>query len=169
MRAAAAGAALALAITPLAAAAGEITLFFGDAPGGAGSGFRIERREADAKRFQPLAVVGPGTPDFVDRGLPAGVTYCYRVRALGSQGDAAWSPEVCTAAEEEPAVAEGPAPATAGEGAGGEEAAPAPSGSETAAQPAPAGGEAAGTAATGAPAEEPRRIRTSGGWLQVLD
>ena len=211
MRRAAAGAFLALAIAPPAASAGEITLAFGDAPGGASGGFRIERREAGAQRFEALALVGPGVPDFVDRGLPVGVTYCYRVRALAAEGEAAWSPEVCTVAEEAPALAEGPGgaegPAVSAEGAtpelaaegataepaaeGAEEPAAAEPGAAVAAKPAaqeaapgepaaaqpvaeePAGQEAATPASVepdaGAPAPKPRRIRTSGGWLQVLD
>lgn len=143
---------LALMSVPFGASAAEIALSFGDAPGGSSGGFRIERREAGAKHFEPIALVGPGVPDFVDRGLPAGSTYCYRVRALAAEGASAWSPEVCTVAEEEPLVAEGSAP-------GGEP------GSEGATD-----AEAASVAAPPAPAaSEPRRIRTSGGWLQVLD
>lgn len=144
---------LALLSVPLGASAAEIALSFGDAPGGASGGFRIERREAGAHRFEAIALVGPGVPDFVDRGLPEGATYCYRVRALAAEGPSAWSPEVCTVAEEEePLVAEGPA-----------------SGSETsteaASESAPASVASPPTAAPAAP----RRIRTSGGWLQVLD
>lgn len=204
MRRAMAGLLFALGTAPLAAGAADITLSFGDAPGGISSGFRIERRESDAKRFEALALVGPGVPEFVDRGLPGGTRYCYRVRALGTKGESAWSPEVCTVAEDEAAAqvsetaaAESPTdvgaaeraaaePGSAGPGAAeagearpaatepaavaspaepvGEETAPAesesaktPSGEPSVAAPAPGG------------TSEPRRIRASGGWLQVLD
>lgn len=197
MRRAIAGLLFALGTAPLAAGAADITLSFGDAPGGVASGFRIERREADAKRFEALALVGPGVPEFVDRGLPGGTRYCYRVRALAAQGEPAWSPEVCTVAEDEPAAAPGPASETAAAEAGAAEpaaaeAAPAePAATEPereaaavaeTAEPASAEAETAETApaqasagepSVAAPApggpSEPRRIRASGGWLQVLD
>lgn len=204
MRRAMAGLLFALGTAPLAAGAADITLSFGDAPGGVASGFRIERREADAKRFEALALVGPGVPEFVDRGLPGGTRYCYRVRALGAQAESAWSPEVCTVAEEEPAAAPvsetaaaepatGPSAAEAGAAEpGATEAAPAePAAAEPEREPAAVAETAEPTSAEAAPAEtapaeapsrepsvaapapggtsEPRRIRASGGWLQVLD
>jgi hypothetical protein len=156
----------ALAARP--AGAGEVALSFGDAPGGATGGFRIERREAGAKRFEVIALVGPGVADFVDRGLPAGASYCYRVRALAAEAESAWSPEVCAAAQEPE-----PLPEPAGTAAVGAKEGPAEASAET-----PPGEEQAaageGTPGQGeapaAPGSEPgRRIRTSGGWLQVLD
>jgi hypothetical protein len=139
---------------PVVAEGGEIALSFGDAPGGAARGFRIERRAAGDLDFAPVALVGPGVSDFVDRDLPDGSRYCYRVRSL-LETAATWSPEVCAVAETASAEPE-PAPAPVGE-------APAPAlatedaAAEPATEPAPPG-EA-----------PPRRIRTSGGWLQVLD
>jgi hypothetical protein len=174
LRVAAAGL-LALVAAPLPALADEIALSFGDAPGGASGGFRIERREAGAPRFEVLALVGPGVADFVDRGLPAAATYCYRVRALAAEPAGEWSPEVCAEAKSPPPVEEpgaAPATATAAEAPSPPEAtAPAPAEGEAMAEPAaepPAeGGEPAPAAEA---AKEPgRRIRTSGGWLQVLD
>jgi len=157
------GGALAVGGAPVPARAAEVALSFGDAPGGSAGGFRIERRKAGAPRFEVIALVGPGVADFVDRGLPAGATYCYRVRASAAEAASAWSPEVCAEAQEEvpppeaaasggPAPAEGAAGAAAGEG----EAAPPVAGASEAAAPAPG-------------SEPGRRIRTSGGWLQVLD
>jgi len=196
MRRALAGLLFALGTAPLAAGAADITLSFGDAPGGVASGFRIERREADAKRFEALALVGAGVPEFVDRGLPGGARYCYRVRALGAQGESAWSPEVCTVAEDGAPASETAAGPSATEAGAAEPVATEPGPAEPGAaeperEPAavaeaadPGGAEA--TPAEAAPAEtppaepsvaapapgtppEPRRIRASGGWLQVLD
>jgi hypothetical protein len=132
---------LALAL-PLPARAGEIALSFGDAPNAA-DGFRIERRAEEDRRFVPIALVGPGATDFVDRGLPAGSAYCYRVHPLTAGGGAAWSPEVCAQAEEPPPLAEEAAPGTVAAAAPGDPAA--------------------------LPPARERRIRTSGGWLQVLE
>jgi hypothetical protein len=129
-------------VLPLPARAGEIALAFGDAPD-ASDGFRIERRAQEDRRFVPIALVGPGATDFVDRGLPAGSAYCYRVRSLTGGDGAAWSPEVCAQAQEPPPLAEESAPGTVAAAAPAEPEAP-------------------------PPARE-RRIRTSGGWLQVLD
>jgi hypothetical protein len=157
---------LAGVLLPLAAAGGEVALSFGDAPGGAARGFRIERRAAGAVHFEPVALVGPGVAEFVDRGLPDGNRYCYRVRSLMREA-ASWSPEVCAVAE--PAAPEPePAPIVAEPG-----------------EPAPTPSVAAPEASQAAPPAEPssadrpeppsaapnapRRIRTSGGWLQVLD
>jgi hypothetical protein len=163
---AALAACLASALAALPARAGEVALSFGDAPGGATGGFRIERREAGAKRFEVIALVGPGVADFVDRGLPAGASYCYRVRALAAEAESASSPEVCAAAQEPEPLAE-PA-GTAAVGAK-EPSAEEPAPEEAQAGAAPEGG--AGPAGEpAAPGSEPgRRIRTSGGWLQVLD
>jgi hypothetical protein len=154
---AAAGALAACLAGAPAARGAEVALSFGDAPGGAAAGFRIERREAGAQKFEVLALLGPGVADFVDRGLPAGSSYCYRVRALAAEPASAWSPEVCADAKE-PA----PEPAPGGGAAGGE---PQAGGEAAAAEPA----SEAGAAPAAPPAPEPRRIRTSGGWLQVLD
>jgi hypothetical protein len=138
----------ALALAAVAAAAparaAEIALSFHDAPGGSASGFRIERRAAGGKTFTPIALVGPGVVEFVDRSAGTGQLLCYRVRALASRSASDWSTEVCASAREPaPAVASG---VGAGEAAG-------------------AGGEAA--AATSAAQE--RRVRAGGGWLQVLE
>lgn len=147
---------LALAALVAPAAAAEVALSFADAPGGPGAGFRIERRAAGAKRFEPLALVGPGVVEFVDRSAPAGRLLCYRVRPLASRAAADWSSEVCARAV---APARPAAAAVA-------DAAPGPEGEAT---PGP-GGEAAKAppaVSSGAPPE--RRVRAGGGWLQVLE
>ncbi len=151
------------------ASAAEVALSFADAPGGTASGFRIERREAGSERFAPIALVGPGVSEFVDRGLPNGATYCYRVRALGSVDPADWSPEVCAPAGDPGApTPESGAPAT--EAAAPAEATP-PEGSESAAPAPPAEAPPVQSDAPSAasPAPSGVRIRTTGGWLQVLD
>jgi hypothetical protein len=139
---------LALCAAAAPAAAAEVSLSFRDAPGGHAAGFRIERRAAGARKFEPLALVGPGVLEFVDRSARTGQLLCYRVRPLTSRSDADWSTEVCAEARE----STGAAAAAAGPSTG-----PAPS---TGA--APAAGEAA-------QAGEARRVRAGGGWLQVLE
>jgi hypothetical protein len=160
MRRAARIAAAAVLGWPLAASGAEVALTFAEAPGGVGAGFRIERREADSARFAPIALVGPGVAEFVDRGLPKGATYCYRVRSLARQETAGWSPEVC-------AFAEDPAPASPEVGGAQTEGGAQVSGEEAAAAAQPPPGEPAAEGA--ASAGEASRIRTTGGWLQVLD
>jgi hypothetical protein len=160
---------LAGVLLPLAAAGGEVALSFGDAPGGATRGFRIERRAAAAVKFEPVALVGPGVSEFVDRGLPDGSHYCYRVRSLMPEA-ATWSPEVCAVAEPVAAEPEPTPPSVAGAG----EKAPGVAGPEdtTPSVAAPEPSQAAPPAETppsSAAPNAPRRIRTSGGWLQVLD
>lgn len=140
-------AALALALAAAAsapAAAAEVALAFEDAPGGASSGFRIERRAAGGKQFEPLALVGPGVVEFVDRSAGAGQLLCYRVRSLASRSSRDWSTEVCASAREGPAAAAGPAADGAAADGGAEAAAP-------------------------SPVPEARRVRAGGGWLQVLE
>ena len=171
---------LAGVLLPLAAAGGEVALSFGDAPGGAARGFRIERRAAAAVKFEPVALVGPGVSEFVDRGLPDGDHYCYRVRSLMPEA-ATWSPEVCAVAEPETAEPEPTPPSVAGSeekapsGAKPEETAPSGAAPEekTPSVAAPEASQAAPPAETAPPSSAapnpPRRIRTSGGWLQVLD
>jgi hypothetical protein len=149
------------AATPAGAA--EVSLSFREAPGGHAAGFRVERRAPGARKFEPLALVGPGVLEFVDRSARAGELLCYRVRPLASRSAADWSTEVCAEARE-------PAP---GAGAAASAGAPGSSGaaaSGTAAAPAPATGTASGE--PGAPASQPtgeRRVRAGGGWLQVLE
>lgn|GEM_PF-5260393 len=189
--------AAAAALAPLAArpaaAAGEVVLSFRDAPGGATSGFRIERRAAGAEAFEVLALVGPGVTEFVDRDVRPGRLLCYRVRPLASRGARDWSSEVCARArdigpsragagarlaEAEPdARASGGAPAPDATAA---PAAPEAPESESSGAPGALGAELRGTdAAAGAevaesgvasgPPGKTRRVRAGGGWLQVLE
>jgi hypothetical protein len=141
------------------AGAAEVALAFDDAPGGPATGFRIERRAAGARKFEPLALVGPGVVQFVDRSAGAGQLLCYRVRPLASRSQQDWSTEVCAEAREgtsalaAPAATGAPAePEASGAAAGGGANADA-----AAADTAP-GATAAG-----------RRVRAGGGWLQVLE
>jgi hypothetical protein len=163
-----AGLLLSIATIPVVAEGGEVTLSFGDAPGGASHGFRIERRASGAEGFAAVALVGPGVSEFVDRGLPDGKRYCYRVRSLLASASE-WSPEVCAVAEPEGAAAPAPPPPT-GASEAPAEAAPPIAEPAPEPEPQPAAEGAPAESATGEPAPaEPRRIRTSGGWLQVLD
>jgi hypothetical protein len=139
--------ALLLAAGAAPAGAAEVALAFDDAPGGPAKGFRIERRAAGARKFEPLALVGPGVVQFVDRSAGAGQLLCYRVRPLASRSQQDWSTEVCAQARE------GTAAAAAPEATG----APAVGGANADAA------EAAGTTPGG------RRVRAGGGWLQVLE
>jgi hypothetical protein len=153
-----------------------VALSFSEAPGGLAAGFRIERRESASERYAPIALVGPGVSGFVDRGLPRAATYCYRVRSLAAQDPAGWSPEVCAVAEDPTSATPEAGSAEAGGSTPAEGAAdrgsPPPGdagGVAVGAEPAPSG-STPGEGATGAPPPvEGSRIRTSGGWLQVLD
>ena len=103
---------LAGVLLPLAAAGGEVALSFGDAPGGAARGFRIERRAAGAVKFEPArAGRARRRPSSSTAGSRTGNRYCYRVRSLMPEA-ATWSPEVCAVAEPEVAEPE-PTPSVA--------------------------------------------------------
>lgn len=149
------GVLLTLVAAALPAGAAEVALSFRDAPGGAASGFRIERRAAGAKRFEPLALVGPGVVEFVDRSASPDALLCYRVRPLASRQADDWSSEVCARPTQPGAHGAGPSPGPAADESG-------------AARPAPGEGGAGNEPAAAAP-EAPRRVRAGGGWLQVLE
>ena len=56
-------------------------------------GFKIERRTTDV--FAQIAMVEANISAYTDSTLAAGTTYCYRVRAFNTAGDAADSNENC--------------------------------------------------------------------------
>jgi hypothetical protein len=62
------------------------------------SGFKIERRVDATGSFAQVAIVGPDAESYADRGLAAGVLYCYRVRAFNAGGDSGYTNEACLAA-----------------------------------------------------------------------
>jgi hypothetical protein len=57
-------------------------------------GFLVERRP-DAGGFAQVGAVGPNVVTFLDAGVVAGNTYCYRVRAFNGAGASAYTNEVC--------------------------------------------------------------------------
>ena len=142
------------------AGAAEVALAFDDAPGGPATGFRIERRAAGARKFEPLALVGPGVVQFVDRSAGAGQLLCYRVRPLASR---------LAAGLVDRGLRGGPRgdPAPAAPAATGAPAEPEASGA-AAVGGANADAAAAADTAPGATAAG-RRVRAGGGWLQVLE
>jgi TonB family protein len=64
-------------------------------------GYQVERRvDAPGERYAPLARVGPDATRFSDRGVSAGVRYCYRVRGVRGYAVSRPSPELCSTAAE---------------------------------------------------------------------
>jgi hypothetical protein len=61
------------------------------------SGFAIERKTGTSGTFSQRATVGANVKTYVDAGLPAATTFCYRVRAFNSAGNSAFTPEACKA------------------------------------------------------------------------
>ena len=59
------------------------------------SGFAIERKTGTSGTFSQRATVGANVTSYVDTGLPAATTFCYRVRAYNSAGNSAFTPEGC--------------------------------------------------------------------------
>lgn len=59
------------------------------------SGFSIERRGAGESAFAEIAVVAANATSYVDAGVAAQGTYCYRVRAFNASGPSAYSNEAC--------------------------------------------------------------------------
>jgi hypothetical protein len=51
----------------------------------------IERRTGQTGPWTRIATQPAGTPEYVDRGASVGGTVCYRVRALGANGESAYS------------------------------------------------------------------------------
>lgn len=79
-------------------------------------GYQVERQIGDSgESFEPIARVGGGETRFTDRGLRAGVRYCYRVRGVRGERVSRASTPLCSVALEraapQPAAAEGAPPA----------------------------------------------------------
>jgi hypothetical protein len=64
--------------------------------------FEIQRRTAGS--FATIATVGADVTSYSDTGLSPETTYTYRVRAVNSVGDSAWSNEASATTLEEPGV-----------------------------------------------------------------
>ncbi len=58
----------------------------------------VERRGETDTKFTEVAVLAANTTSYVDAGLVASATYCYRVRALNSAGPSAYSNVACATA-----------------------------------------------------------------------
>ena len=77
-------------------------------------GFRIERRTGTNGSFGQVATVGPNVAAYLDAGLAAGTTYCYRLRAFNAAGHSAYSDEACATTADRPAPRAGSEAALAG-------------------------------------------------------
>jgi hypothetical protein len=60
--------------------------------------FKIERRIESGGSFSEIAVAGQNASSFLDIGLTAGTSYCYRLRASNGEGDSGYSNEACAPA-----------------------------------------------------------------------
>jgi hypothetical protein len=58
-------------------------------------GFVVERRVASLPTYAAVATVGSDMTGYLDQNLPAGVTYCYRVRAFNNAGMSGYTAEEC--------------------------------------------------------------------------
>jgi Bacterial Ig domain/Divergent InlB B-repeat domain len=80
-----------------AASAAQLTLDWVDNSGGS-AGFQIERRAGTTGAFGQIATTGAGVTSYVDSTVPAGTTFCYRVRASNGGGTSGYSNVACAAA-----------------------------------------------------------------------
>jgi len=78
-----------LSVTSNEDARGELLLHWTDRSGDE-SGFEIERRSGESA-FESVATTGPDVTEYTDDALADGATYSYRVRAMNSVGNSAWS------------------------------------------------------------------------------
>ncbi len=76
------------------AVAADITLSWTDNSNNE-SGFLIQRKTGTSGTFAQIATVGTNVRSYVDSGLAAATTFCYRVRAFNSAGNSAFTPEGC--------------------------------------------------------------------------
>ena len=59
------------------------------------NGFEIQRKIGTSGTFIQRAILGINATSYVDTGLTAATTYCYRVRAFNSAGNSPFTPEGC--------------------------------------------------------------------------
>jgi Divergent InlB B-repeat domain len=90
-------------VSPVHATAAHFTLTWADNSNNEDS-FKIERKVGTAAEYTQIAVVGPNSTSYVDTGLAASTTYCYRVRADNSAGDSPYSNEACGTTGSTPTV-----------------------------------------------------------------
>jgi probable HAF family extracellular repeat protein len=76
-----------------AASPGEIDLYWTDPNGGHADAFALWRKEGSGD-WHRVGLVAPSVTQFADRGLAAGVSYTYRVRATTGNLASDWSGEV---------------------------------------------------------------------------
>jgi hypothetical protein len=62
------------------------------------TGFSIERKTETNGLFAQIATVGADVNSYIDSGLTAGVTYCYRVSAFNAAGASTYTNEACKSA-----------------------------------------------------------------------
>ncbi len=94
------------------AAVAEIELRWSGPVEGTPTQIIVERLDRERERFIPVATLDPGDRRYVDRGLNAGETYCYRVRTLGSDGTLLYTARTCEAARKVPGTVDVPAAAS---------------------------------------------------------
>lgn len=95
--------AVALAGAATAADAAPLALAWTDNSGDE-EGFVVERRPSGSPAFQQVALLGPGAAGFLDAGVAAGQTYCYRVRAFNAAGASLYTNEACGTAAGAPSL-----------------------------------------------------------------
>jgi hypothetical protein len=86
--------AAAFALAAGTASAAQLTLNWQDNSDGT-AGFQIERKTWTTDAFAQIATTGAGVTTYVDATVPAGTTFCYRVRAINSGGTSGYSNEAC--------------------------------------------------------------------------
>lgn len=86
--------AAAAVLRPAPAAAAQLAMSWTDNASDE-DGFLVERRPAAAGAFQQIAALGPNVVAFIDSGVQAGGSYCYRVRAFNLAGMSAFTNEAC--------------------------------------------------------------------------
>lgn len=79
-------------LSPIVAA--DITLSWTDNSSNE-TGFLIERKTGTGGTFAQIATVGANVKSYVNSGLAAATTFCYRIRAYNSAGFSPYTPEAC--------------------------------------------------------------------------
>jgi TonB family protein len=98
-------AAVGIGLVAKAAPAAELVIEWAPLSGTVES-YEVERRVEDAgEEFKPIARLDGDTTRFTDRGVVAGVQYCYRVRGVRGERRSPPSPPLCNVASEPPPAA----------------------------------------------------------------
>ena len=85
---------LSLGVIPASADAAQLAMAWSDNSVDE-AGFLVERRLATGGTFVQIASLGPNAVAYLDSGVAAGGSYCYRVRAFNSVGMSAYTNEAC--------------------------------------------------------------------------